>query len=76
MNYSSDLLVYLLFMRENAVWSKWRWRAKLAKNETTVSEVAGRSTAARKIPIAPRDERHSDDDHGIVMDDNNISKGV
>jgi len=76
MNYSSDLLVYLLFMRENVVRSKWKWGAKLAKNETTVSEVAGRSNAARKMRVVSRDERHSDDDHGIIMDDNNISKGV
>ena len=76
MNYSSDLLVYLLFMRENAVRSKWKWRAKFAKNETTVSAVGDRSNAARKIPIVPRDESHGDDDHGIVMDDNSISKGV
>jgi hypothetical protein len=76
MNYSSDLLVYLLFMRENVVRSKWKWRAKLAKNETTVSKVAGRSNAAREVRVVPHGESHSDDDHGIVMDDNNISKGV
>jgi hypothetical protein len=68
--------ISIIFMRERAVRSKRKWRAELAKNETTVIEVGERSDAALKSPIVPRDERHSDDDHGIVMDDNNISIGV
>ena len=72
---SSELLVYL-FLWEKAVRSKLKWRAKLAINETAVMEVGDRSNTARKMLIVPRNERHNDDDHGIVMNDNKISIGV
>ena len=39
-------------------------------NETAVKEVGDRSNTARKMLIVPRNERHNDDDHGIVMNDN------
>jgi hypothetical protein len=35
-----------------------------------------RSNTARKMPGVSSDERHNDDDRGIVMDDSKISIGV